>query len=348
MALPRAAAFEEAEIMTQNHTPTTPAASVSQSAGSATQLRRRGPRPVPPGVEYHRVLQSDKRRIGRGILAIVLLLVGLFGFGGIIGYVGGQIDLHVLGRHNVIAGGTEFTPIMQLGNALSIAILIPWSMFIQRWLYGVKGSSLNSVASTLRPAIIGRAVMIVFPVWAVYMAIFTAVSPYQLADWAISDLILLFVITVVVTPYQAAGEEYGLRGLVFRVAGSWGRGPRTSLVLGITVSAIVFAAIHLSTDIWLNAYYLALAVGWAFITWRTGGLETSIVMHAANNTLAFLLSLTMHTDPVSGGDRSAGVGSAVFLLPIALIAIFSAVIWIRTRKTGPARTPALEQSGFAS
>ncbi|MGW0955587.1 CPBP family intramembrane glutamic endopeptidase [Streptomyces sp. NPDC001212] len=334
--------------MSQNQTFTRPDASVSQSAGSATRPRRRGPRPVPPGVEYHRVLRSDKRRVGRGILAIVLLLVGLFGFGGIIGYVGGQIDLHVLGRHNVIAGGTEFTPIMQLGNALSIAILIPWSMLIQRWLYGVKGSSLSSVASTLRPAIIGRAVMIVLPVWAVYMAIFTAVAPYQLADWAVSDLILLFVITVVVTPYQAAGEEYGLRGLVFRVAGSWGRGPRTSLVLGITVSAIVFAAIHLSSDMWLNAYYLALAVGWALITWRTGGLETSVVMHAANNVLAFLLLLTLHTDPVAGGDRSAGVGSAIFLLPIALVAIFSAVIWIRTRKTGPARTPALEPSGFAS
>ena len=58
-------------VRTPPHAPADPAVS---------NPRRRGPRPVPPGVEYHRVLAGEKRRVGRGILAIVLLLAGLFAF----------------------------------------------------------------------------------------------------------------------------------------------------------------------------------------------------------------------------------------------------------------------------
>ncbi|GAA2641918.1 hypothetical protein GCM10010399_89700 [Dactylosporangium fulvum] len=333
--------------MTQNDFLIAPSMSDAGSRTVESGKRRRGPRPALPGVEYHRVLAGDERRIGRGVLALVLVLFGLFGFGGIIGYAGGQIDLHVFGRHNIIAGGTEFTPIMHLGNVVSIALLIPWSMCIQRWLYGVKGASLHSVLSKLRRARIGRAVMILLPVWAVYLTVFTALSPYQVTDWAVSDLLWLFAITIVFQPLQAAGEEYGFRGLAFRVAASWGRGPRTALMIGIIVSTILFAVIHGSTDVWLNVYYVTLGVTWSLITWRTGGLETSIVIHAANNTVAFLLMLVMHSDPVSGGDRSSGVGSIIFLMPCVLMAIITAVIWFRTRRTGPARTPQLDASASA-
>ncbi|GLU48258.1 hypothetical protein Nans01_26090 [Nocardiopsis ansamitocini] len=43
-------------------------------------VRPRAPRPVPPGVEYHRVLAGDKCRIGRGTLAIALVVGGMFVF----------------------------------------------------------------------------------------------------------------------------------------------------------------------------------------------------------------------------------------------------------------------------
>lgn len=81
----------------------------------------------------------------------------------------------------------------------SIALLISWSMVIQRRLYGVR-------------------------------------------------VLWLLATTLLLTLLQALGEEYGLRGLVFRVAGSRGRGPRTALVLGVLVSSVTLAVIHLSTD----------------------------------------------------------------------------------------------------
>ncbi len=95
---------------------------------------------IPSGVPYHLVLAGEKRRVGRGVLALVLLLVGLFGFGGVITALGAAVD-ESMGRLNPISGGTEFTPVYHAANTLSIALLIPWSMLLQRWLYGVRGAS---------------------------------------------------------------------------------------------------------------------------------------------------------------------------------------------------------------
>ncbi|WP_066368321.1 CPBP family intramembrane glutamic endopeptidase [Herbidospora mongoliensis] len=287
---------------------------------------------------YHLVLVGEKRRVGRGILALLLLIVGLFAFGGVITAVGAAID-ESMGRSNPISGGTDFTAIYHGANTLSIALLIPWSMLIQRWLYGVRGASLSSVLSVFRPAVFGRAALTLVPVWLLYMTLFYVLTPYTEGTWTFADSVGVFAVTVVLSPLQSAGEEYGYRGLAFRVAASWGRGPRTAMVLGLGVSSVLFAAIHMSTDPWLNLYYLTLGVTFGLMTWRTGGLETSAVIHGANNALVYLFILATHADPLAGSDRSAGVGSMIFLIPCALLVAVTAVIWMGTRRTGPALTP---------
>jgi membrane protease YdiL (CAAX protease family) len=310
---------------------------VSATGSSATGSPREH-RPVPERVPYHLVLAGEKRRIGRGILAILLLNAGLLGFGAAFAQLGGQIDL-LLGRNSVVTGGTEFTPVTMATTFASTALLIPWSMVVQRWLYGVRGSSLHSVLRVFRPAVLGRAVLVLAPVWAVYMVVLAALEPSPGGSWEAADLLFMFAVTIVVVPLQTAGEEYGYRGLIFRVAASWGRGPRSALVLGVVVSAVLFTAIHLSTDIWLNLQFLAVGVAFALITWRTGGLETAVVLHAANNVFGLLLALVLHADLGAATDRSAGAGSAVFLIPVVLLAIITSVVWYRTRHDGPPLTP---------
>ena len=296
------------------------------------------PRSVPEGAPYHLVLAGQKRRIGRGILAIVLLNAGLVGFGAGFAQLGGQIDL-LLGRDSVVTGGTEFTPVTMATTYGSTALLIPWSMLLQRWLYGVKGGSLHSVVGAFRPAVLGRAILFLAPIWAIYMAVLAALEPSPAGSWAVADLLFMFAVTIVIVPLQSAGEEYGYRGLIFRVAGSWGRGPRSALTLGVVVSAVLFATIHLSTDVWLNLQYLAVGVAFALITWRTGGIETAVVLHAANNVFGLLLALALHADLGASADRSSGVGSVVHLTPVVLLAVITAAVWYRTRRDGPAVTP---------
>ncbi|PSK98796.1 membrane protease YdiL (CAAX protease family) [Murinocardiopsis flavida] len=309
--------------------PTTPAPS-----------RRRGPRPVPPGVEYHRVLAGDKRRIGRGILAIVLLIAGLFVFSFAAVQAAAFIDTQ-MGRTNPASGGTDYTPVYHGFTMLGLALLIPWSMLIQRWLYGVRGPSLHSVLSRFRLDVFGRALLLIGPVWLIAMVILNLSMPIEQTHWPVADLIGILVVTLLLTPLQTTGEEYGLRGLVFRVAGSWNRGPRTALVVGVLVSSLIFMGIHGADDPWINIWYFTLALSLAVLTWRTGGIETAAVIHALLNTLTFVIATVLHSD-IGGSisDRSAGTGSPVLLVPTVTVAAIAAVVWLRTRKTGPALTPA--------
>ncbi|SHL02376.1 CAAX protease self-immunity [Pseudonocardia thermophila] len=291
----------------------------------------------PVGVPYHRVLADGERRIGRGIAALALLLGGLLGFAGALGALGAAIDA-ALGRTSIVTGGTEFTPVLQASTLLPVALLLPWSMLIQRWLYGVRGASLHSVAYRFRFDVFGRALFVVGPIWVVYITALVLLSPSGQAAWAVADLLAMFVVVLLLTPLQAAAEEYGFRGLAFRVAASWGRGPRTALALGVGVSSLLFALVHFSTDPWLNLYYLTFGVSLALITWRTGGVETAVVIHAVNNTLLFLLALVLHADLTDAFDRSAGAGSIGMLVPCAVLAATTAVVWLRTRGRGPALT----------
>lgn len=306
---------------------------------AAPTPRRRGPQPVPPGVEYHRVLAGGKRRIARGVLAIVLLAAGLFVFSFAASQTAALIDAR-MGRINPAAGGTDYTPLYHGLTMLALALLVPWSMLIQRWLYGEQGASLHSVLSRFRFEVFGRALLFIGPFWLIAITILNVSTPAEQTHWPVADLVGMLVLTLLLVPLQAAGEEYGLRGLVFRVAGSWSRGPRVGLVVGVLVSSVLFTSIHGAGDPWINLWYFTLAVSLAVITWRTGGIETAVVIHALLNTLTFLLVIALHTDVgTSIADRSAGTGSPALLVPSLTVAVIAAVVWLRTRGARPALTP---------
>ncbi|MCP3012142.1 CPBP family intramembrane metalloprotease [Nocardiopsis dassonvillei] len=308
------------------------------SGPAAPHPRRRGPRPAPPGVEYHRVLAGDRRRIGRGVLAIALLVAGLFASNIVLAVAAAFAD-SLMGRTNPTFGGTDYTPLFLAANLVSIALLIPWSMMLQRWLYGVRGPSLHSVLSSFRFDLLGRALLFIGPLWLVLSLIGPAVMPLREVHWSTATLLTVFAVNLLLTPLQAAGEEYGFRGLVFRVAGSWGRGPRTALFLGVLVSSLAFTAVHISTDPWFNLWCLTLSVSLAVVTWRTGGIEIAVAVHALHNTLAALVLTVLHADPNPALDRSAGTGSAAVAVLCVGVAVVAAVVWWRTRGTGPALTP---------
>lgn len=298
------------------------------------------PAPVPAGVEYHRVLAGEKRRIGRGILAIVLLLAGLVVFPTVIARGAAVIDLQMGNTTPILPGGTDYTPLYHASTMFSLALLIPWSMCIQRWLYGVRGVSLHSVVSRFRFDVFGRALLLFSPVWIVVIVL-GALTPGEQVYWSHADLIGIFIATLLLTPLQAAGEEYGLRGLVFRVAGSWARGPRAGLVIGVLVSSVVFTAIHGSTDPYIIVWYFVLAAGLALMTWRSGGLEIAVVLHAVLNTVTLIMAALLRVDLGAAlQDRSAGVGTPYLLVPTLTLVAITAVVWWLTRRTGPALTPA--------
>ncbi|MBR8740783.1 type II CAAX endopeptidase family protein [Nocardiopsis sp. MG754419] len=315
--------------------------SLSFSPPSRPQPTGRSTPRIPPGVEYHRVFAGERRRIGRGVFAILLLLVGMFAFSIAIGR-----SVTALGDHFGYSGGV-YSPLQHGAGMFSLALLIPWSMLIQRWLYGMQGASLHSVVSGFRWDLFARALLFIGPLWLAVAVTQSLWIPKEQTFWSVADLVAMLALTLLLTPLQSAGEEYGFRGLVFRIAGGWARGPRAALVLGVLVSSLAFVLAHASTDPWYNVWYFTFAAGTALITWRTGGLETAIVLHALNNTLLFLFDIGMHTDFSTLFDRAAGSASAALIVPCVSAVAVTAVVWWRTRESGPALTPSEPGPPFA-
>ncbi|MEV4172761.1 CPBP family intramembrane glutamic endopeptidase [Nonomuraea sp. NPDC049709] len=275
--------------------------------------------------------------MGRGILAIALLMAGFVLFPTGIGMALGLIDVQ-MGNTPPILGGTDYTPLYHAGSMIALGLLIPWSMLIQRWLYGVPGASLHSVTARFRFDLFGKALIVFGPAWLIVNVI-GFFTPSTEAPWSRFDLIGIFVGTLLLTPLQTTGEEYGVRGLLFRVVGSWTRSPRAGLIAGVLLSSALFTAAHGSTDPYINIWYFVLWTCLAIITWRTGGLEIAVVLHAVLNTVSFLGAPLMRIDfGAELADRSAGAGSATQLVPTLAVVIITAIIW-RTRGTGPALTP---------
>lgn len=293
---------------------------------------------VPPGVEYHRVYAGEKRRILRGALAVVLLFAGLVGIA--------QAFLAAAAHIDAQLGRTGFTPLQHAAGALALALLIPYSMLLQRLLYGLPAGSLHSVAGRFRFAVLGRSLLAFGPPLVVLVAVVASLVPGEASPWTPADLVALFVVGVVLTPLAAAGEEYGLRGLMLRVVGSWTRGARSGAVLGIVVTTTVFSLVHGTLDPYLLTSYLVLFSTTAYVTWRTGGLETAVVLHAVYNMTALLLATTLHAD--LGGElanRAQAQGSVVNLLPGAGLLVAAAVVGWTTRRSGPLRTPGADRTG---
>ncbi|MEH0986380.1 CPBP family intramembrane glutamic endopeptidase [Micromonospora sp. CPCC 205556] len=130
-----------------------------------------------------------------------------------------------------------------------------------------------------------------------------------------------------------------------RVIGSWTRSPRAGLVAGVLVSSVLFTAAHGSTDPYINVWYFVLWTGLAIITWRTGGLEIAIMLHAVLNPFTFILATSRLDLGSATQDRSAGVGSPYQLVPAFTVIVITAIVWWCTRRTGPALTAGRSQTG---
>lgn len=288
---------------------------------------RAADRAVPRRVGYHRVFAGEKRRIFRGILAIVLLAAGLIGFAVGLRDVADFIDAEYLGRDG-------YTPVNFAAAMLGLGLLIPWSMVIQRVLYGVRAPSLHSVAQRFRFGMLGRGLLVLAPLWAVTVTL-ALTGPVERIAWTTVDLVAYLLIIVLLVPLAAAAEEYAYRGLMFRVIGSWTRNPTVGLVIGVAITSVVFALSHGTLDPYFLTWYVVLGASLAILVWRTGGIELAVLLHAVLNTLGLLGALVLHADiPTLINARPETQGSPVVLIPAAVIIVITAGVWASTRRSG--------------
>ena len=83
------------------------------------------------------------------------------------------------------------------------------------------------------------------------------------------------------------GEEYFFRGFLFGRYAAAGR-----VRLGIIVSALIFACVHLDPLNFVDLFVMGILLAWTYH--RSGSLIASMTTHAVNNAVAFAVLFTTH------------------------------------------------------
>jgi membrane protease YdiL (CAAX protease family) len=299
--------------------------------------------PLPQsGTEYHRFLRTQRNAWWKGVVAIVGFVIGYLILNGVLGFAAIAYDI-ATGRSSweaISAGTVEFTPAIFLATNIGNALCIPLAMFLQWLIWGQPVRWLHSVTGTLRWRLVGRSAAIVVPIWVVYMIISTIAFPQAMGTSGPGDFtgesVALLIIMLLTTPLQAAGEEYGARGLIMRAAGSWVGSPVPGLIIATLVPSLVFMLAHGAGDPWLNVYYFTFGAAMSILVWRTGGLEACSVVHVINNMMAF--GVVILAGQEINLDRSAGTGGTFMLVPMAVLVIITVVLSVLSKRWGVQRT----------
>jgi membrane protease YdiL (CAAX protease family) len=208
-----------------------------------------------------------------GIVFVVLLLLVTSGIA------------YVMMRSGV-SGAEEF-PIedpwfFAFGNLL-LAALVPASMLAVKIAHRDSAGFICSVVRRIRWRWMLRCCVVIAPLYVAYVALGLVLEPP--AGPGPEQAWLLLLLIFFTTPFQAAGEEFLVRGLVLQNVGAWIRQPRVSAVVAIGVSTALFVAAHGNTDPWIVIDLAITGVACGWLAWRTGGLEAPIALHAVNNVV---------------------------------------------------------------
>ena len=227
------------------------------------------------------------------VFAIVPLLVGAAFFAGLVAS-GRSVDEAAA----VLDVTKEATPAgLALLNVV-IAAAIPLTFAVTWWLHRLKPRWVSSVRPRLRwgylLACLPLAVAALLA--SVGVGLLLPLAPGESPVGEVNEFTSrtrdFLLVILLLTPLQAAGEEYLFRGYLTQAFGSVRVGRRAAQTLAVLGPALIFALFHgLSQEppVFFDRFAFGVVAGILVI--RTGGLEAAIAMHVLNNFLAFGLAL---------------------------------------------------------
>lgn len=236
-----------------------------------------------PGREYHHALRGPRHAWWRPPLALAL------GFGLALAFMLALLGtLYFLVRLTGPASARtalvdETTPFGFLAVTLGLAMLTPAALLATRLAHGKGSGRLSSVAGHFRWRWFLQCMAVLVPVFIAYLAVDLLLDPPE--DGRYPQWTLMLPIVLVGVPFQAAGEEYLLRGLLLQNVGAMFASPRLAAVVASLASVLLFAAAHGSLDVWIFIDMAIFGAACVVLALRTGGLEASIALHATNNVV---------------------------------------------------------------
>lgn len=274
-----------------------------------------GAAPRPPALSYPQLLRGRTYRPWKPLLGL-LLVVGLLVVAAIVSlltYFLVQVLSGNAGALDHMVDNPVMTPGLFLATNISLALAIPVGWLGIRAVHGYPIGFLSSVVGRFRWAWFGRCLLVLAPLWVVYLAVASLGGGTEGLGGRAEHWVALLVITILTTPLQAAGEEFFFRGSLTQAVGAWCRGSRVAFLVGLVVSAPLFAAAHGSRDLWVFLDLAVFACAASYLTWRTGGLEAAIALHIVNNLLAIGLSIFL------GGFESGFVSEDTTGSPVQVL-----------------------------
>jgi membrane protease YdiL (CAAX protease family) len=308
-----------------------------------------------PGLPYHLIQRGGRPGSWRPIVGVLALIACFIVIIPVLVQVPFAIGYAVAGR-DVGDGLTRLldlddpTPLGLAYLNLSLACAIPVTWAITRALHGLRPGWLASVLPRIR----WRWFLVCFALSFVSLIATLVVSAMvpsssdgaevsgHLNDFTSTTRDFL-VVVLVLTPLQAAGEEYAFRGYLTQafgnLFGNWFGRP----VAAVLFPALLFALAHgaQSPPVFFDRFAFGIVA--ALLVVLTGGLEAGIAMHVLNNWLAFGLALAF-------GDMASTLnpsGGTWWTIPVTLtqsLVYLGLVLWV-ARRTGlrnTTETPAVQ------
>lgn len=253
--------------------------------------------------QYHQLHRVGRPGWWRSLVGALLLLVLVFG---VVPLVLGAIAFVLLlavGNSAAEAGAilditAETTPTGLALLNIVIAAAIPLTWAVTWWLHRLKPRWLSSVGPRIRWRflLVCLGLSVVALLASLGVSLLLPLAPGEAPVGEVNEFTSrtrdFMLVILLLTPLQAAGEEYLFRGYLTQAFGSlvWAR--RASQVLAVLGPALIFALFHgLSQDAPVFFDRFAFGVMAGILVIRTGGLEAAIAMHVLNNFLAFGLAL---------------------------------------------------------
>ncbi|MFI2489013.1 CPBP family intramembrane glutamic endopeptidase [Promicromonospora kroppenstedtii] len=229
-----------------------------------------------------------------------------------------------------------FTPLKLLAINLSVGLAGVLAILLLARLAGVPWRSLISSprafdGKRLAQYLLGAALLVGAGIGVV--ALVAPESPGWVAFGVSGTTILMLVVTLVSTPFQAVGEELMFRSSVLPAAASWVRAVRPALAVGLVVSSLAFAVVHGSTDPWLFGYYTFIGAATALMAIISRGIEAPVAFHVANNVLFSSVNTLMADGEGYTIDRSTDTGDASLLILAGVNVAMVVLVWLRERRT---------------
>ncbi|MBN9607253.1 MAG: CPBP family intramembrane metalloprotease [Actinomycetales bacterium] len=306
--------------------------------GAPTVWYPPAPKPAPfaegQGVPYHRLLRAQpgyrwwKPLLALGVAALyvlvasLLLTVVLLVVGVAIGAVPFDVDEGLVAFQAWVTGLTEpdiADPFQFVFLVLSVAIWLPCVPLAMLTVGLRPVGFVHSVVGRLRARVLAPFLALSLLVGGLIML--SVLVPAWIAGEPIEvttpggTLAVLVVLVVLLTPFQAAAEEYVFRGLLFQIFGSWLRW----MPLAVVVPTGLFIAGH-SYDWWGLADVGLFGLAACYLVWRTGGLEAGIAWHSVNNIVSFLILASGISGTTSlQSSTGAGVGEHLISLGLSVL-----------------------------